>query len=94
MVELETKITESGVLYVPKEIRQCFGRKMKIIPNATAAVFFPADANYEDNHGRPGAQDTLKKERGNPPWLDVTVLKVQNGCQLRAYSASAISGKQ
>ncbi len=48
MVELETKITESGVLYVPKEIRQCFGRKMKIIPNATAALFFPADANYED----------------------------------------------
>jgi len=48
MVELETKITESGVLYVPKEIRQCFGRKMKIIPNATAAVFYPADANLED----------------------------------------------
>jgi len=48
MVELETKITESGVLYVPKEIRQCFGRKMKIIPNATAAVFFPADASLED----------------------------------------------
>ena len=48
MVELETKITESGVLYIPKEIRQCFGRKMKIIPNATAAVFYPADANLED----------------------------------------------
>ena len=48
MVELETKITESGVLYVPKEIRRCFGRKMKIIPNATAAVFYPADANLED----------------------------------------------
>mgnify|MGYP000223934545 FL=1 len=48
MVELETKITESGVLYVPKEIRQCFGRRMKIIPNATAAVFYPADANLED----------------------------------------------
>lgn len=48
MVELETKITESGVLYVPKEIRQCFSRAMKIIPNATAAVFFPATAEYED----------------------------------------------
>jgi len=48
VVELETKITESGVLYVPKEIRQCFGRRMKIIPNATAAVFYPADANLED----------------------------------------------
>ena len=48
MVELETKITESGVLYIPKEIRECFGRKMKIIPNATAAVFFPADVSLED----------------------------------------------
>jgi hypothetical protein len=48
MVELETKITESGVLYVPKEIRQCFSRLMKIIPNASAAVFFPANASYED----------------------------------------------
>lgn len=48
MVELETKITQSGVLYVPKEIRQCFGRSMKIIPNATAALFFPSDTRYED----------------------------------------------
>jgi len=48
MVELETKITESGVLYIPKEIRQCFGRSMKIIPNATAALFFPSDIRYED----------------------------------------------
>lgn len=48
MVELETKITESGVLYIPKEIRQCFGRSMKIIPNATAALFFPSDTRYED----------------------------------------------
>ena len=48
MVELECKITESGVLYIPKEIRQCFGRRMKIIPNATAAVFFPANASLED----------------------------------------------
>ena len=48
MVELETKITESGVLYVPKEIRECFSREMKIITNATAALFFPANADYED----------------------------------------------
>ena len=48
MVELECKITESGVLYIPKEVRQCFGRRMKIIPSATAAVFYPADANLED----------------------------------------------
>lgn len=48
MVELQTKITESGVLYIPKEIRQCFSRLIKIIPNASAAVFFPATAKYED----------------------------------------------
>jgi len=54
MVELETKITESGVLYIPKEIRKCFGRKMKIIPSATAAVFFSAETNYED------VRDSLK----------------------------------
>jgi hypothetical protein len=48
MVELTTKVTQSGVLYIPKEIRQCFGRNMKIIPNATAAVFFAATTDYVD----------------------------------------------
>jgi len=48
MVELETKITASGVLYIPKTIREAFGRKMKIIPSVSAALFFPADARYED----------------------------------------------
>lgn len=48
MVQLETKVTESGVMYVPKEIREAFTRHMKIIPNARAAVFFPAKASYED----------------------------------------------
>ena len=48
MVELTTKISDSGVLYIPKEIREAFSRNMKIIPNAKAAVFFPADALYED----------------------------------------------
>jgi bifunctional DNA-binding transcriptional regulator/antitoxin component of YhaV-PrlF toxin-antitoxin module len=48
MVELKTKITESGVLYIPKELREAFGRKMKIIANATASVFFPANASYAD----------------------------------------------
>lgn len=48
MVELKTKITESGVLYVPKEIRECFGRHMKIITNARAVVMFPEGTSYED----------------------------------------------
>jgi len=48
MVELKAKLTTSGVLYIPKEIREAFSRHMKIIPNATAAIFFPANADYED----------------------------------------------
>jgi len=48
MVELTTKITESGVLYIPKELREAFSRNMKIITNCTAAIFFAADSNYED----------------------------------------------
>lgn len=48
MVELKTKITESGVLYIPKTVREAFSRNLKIIPNATAALFFPANARYRD----------------------------------------------
>jgi len=48
MVELKTKMTKSGVFYVPKEIRECFGRNIKIIPNATAVVMFPDETRYED----------------------------------------------
>jgi bifunctional DNA-binding transcriptional regulator/antitoxin component of YhaV-PrlF toxin-antitoxin module len=48
MVLLRTKITTTGVLYIPKEIREAFTRELKIIPNARAALFFPADAAYED----------------------------------------------
>lgn len=48
MVELKTKITTTGVLYIPKEIRDVFTREMKIIPNAAAAVFFPANISYEN----------------------------------------------
>jgi bifunctional DNA-binding transcriptional regulator/antitoxin component of YhaV-PrlF toxin-antitoxin module len=48
MVLLKTKITTTGVLYIPKEIREAFPRELKIIPNARAALFFPANAAYED----------------------------------------------
>ena len=43
MVVLKTKITESGVLYIPKEIRDAFGRHMKIITDAVAVVMFQED---------------------------------------------------
>ena len=48
MVEFKTKITTTGVLYIPKELREAFSRNMKIISNATAAIFFPAQARYDD----------------------------------------------
>ena len=48
MVLLKTKITRTGVLYIPKEVREAFPRELKIIPNARAALFFPADALLQD----------------------------------------------
>jgi hypothetical protein len=48
MIELKTKITDAGVFYVPKELRDAFGLKIKIIPNASAAIFFSQNARYED----------------------------------------------
>ena len=48
MVELETKISSGGIVYIPKEIREAFGKKIKIIPNASAALFFPEGVDYED----------------------------------------------
>ncbi len=47
MVELKTKMTESGILYIPKTIREAFGRHMKIFPTVKAALFCPVDTTYE-----------------------------------------------
>ena len=48
MVELQTRFHKSGHIYIPKELREAFGREMKIVPNAAAALFFPAATSYED----------------------------------------------
>ena len=48
MVELKVKLAGVGVFYLPKRIREGFGRRLKIIPDYKAAVFFPAGASYED----------------------------------------------
>ena len=48
MVELRSKLSEAGVLYIPKGIRDCFGRDVRIVSNATAALFFPQETDYED----------------------------------------------
>lgn len=48
MVEFIATMTASGVCYIPKELREAFGRRMRIIPNASAALLFPDKADYED----------------------------------------------
>lgn len=47
MVELKAKMTESGVLYVPKEVREAFGRELIIVPNSCAVVMFRRGIKYE-----------------------------------------------
>lgn len=47
-MELKTNVTRSGTLYLPVEIRSPFGRTVRIIPNALAAVLFPDSAEYND----------------------------------------------
>jgi bifunctional DNA-binding transcriptional regulator/antitoxin component of YhaV-PrlF toxin-antitoxin module len=48
MVELKTKMTRSGMVYIPKEVRDSFGAALRIIPDARAAVVFPEGARYQD----------------------------------------------
>lgn len=40
-------MTKSGVLYVPKEIREAFGRNLVIVPNSCAVVMFRRGLKYE-----------------------------------------------
>lgn len=47
VVELKTRMTKSGVLYVPKEIREAFGRNLVIVPNSCAVVMFRRGLKYE-----------------------------------------------
>jgi hypothetical protein len=46
-MELKATITDAGVIYLPNEVRESFGKHVKLIPNALAAVLFPADADLE-----------------------------------------------
>jgi len=41
-------MTETGIFYVPKAIRDAFGRETRLIPNAKAVVMFPEGTDYED----------------------------------------------
>ncbi|NVM56639.1 MAG: hypothetical protein HWN51_00755 [Desulfobacterales bacterium] len=46
MVEFKTKMTESGILYVPKGVREAFGRELVWIPNSCAVVMFRRGVEY------------------------------------------------
>ena len=47
-VELRTNMTRSGMVYIPKEVRESFGQALRIIPDARAAVVFPDGTDYDD----------------------------------------------
>ncbi len=47
-MQLESRISNAGVLYVPAEIREAFGRNITWIPNSVAAIMFPSDVPLED----------------------------------------------
>ena len=47
-MEYELKVGPQGHIYLPKKIRDVFGNQMKFLPNATAAVIYPDNADLED----------------------------------------------
>lgn len=47
-MELQSKITDAGVIYLPNEIRQSFGRQVKLLPNSCAAILYGAETPLED----------------------------------------------
>jgi len=48
LVELKISIAKNRITYIPKDIVEQLGRKLKVIPNARSAVIFPEDAEYEE----------------------------------------------
>ncbi len=48
MVELSSILNDAGILYVPKQIRDCFGRKVRILSDKTAALFYPEGVDYDE----------------------------------------------
>lgn len=46
-MELNAKISSAGMIYIPAGLRREFGREIKIIPNASAAIFFSKATRLE-----------------------------------------------
>jgi len=40
-------MTKSGVLYIPKEIREAFGRELVILPNSCTVLMFRRGLKHE-----------------------------------------------
>lgn len=47
-MEFNLKAGSQGHIYLPKRIREVFGDRMKLLPNATAAVIYPENVAPED----------------------------------------------
>jgi hypothetical protein len=47
-MELQSKITDAGVIYLPAEIRESLGRQVKLLPDSCAAILYGADTPLED----------------------------------------------
>jgi len=43
--EFELKTGSQGHIYLPKRIRQIFGKKLRLLPDANAAAIYPVDAD-------------------------------------------------
>jgi len=44
-MEIKIKAGPQGHYYLPKRIRENFGKTLKLLPNATAAVIYPQNAD-------------------------------------------------
>lgn len=44
-MEFDLKTGPQGHVYLPKKIRQIFGEKIKLLPDANAAAIYPENAN-------------------------------------------------
>lgn len=73
MIELMKKMTGSGMIYIPKEVRDSFGAALRIMSDARAAVVFPEGAHL-NSVGSSNLQPALPFL----PWLaDRTALGIQ-----------------
>jgi len=47
-MELQGTISSSGLVYLPRELRDSLGRHVRLLPNSLAAIIYRADTPLED----------------------------------------------